>query len=93
MTWQRRLIELSVAGGTLTGCFVHDPIPCGNANPDPCICGRTADPEHSPQCIAEDACRADGHDWEFSLPNATGTGGAELDGHCDSILPDAGTHD
>jgi hypothetical protein len=86
MTWQRRLIELAVAGGTLAGCAQNNPnpIPCGNANPDPCICGRTPDPEHSPQCIAEDACTNASHQWNLDLPNATTDAGVQLEGHCDT---------
>jgi hypothetical protein len=89
MTWQRRLIELSVAGGTLAGCF-HDPIPCGNANPDPCICGRTPDPDHNPQCIAEKACTDEGGFWVFDGSNGTDAG--VVTGHCES-LADAAPHD
>jgi hypothetical protein len=101
MTWQRRLIELACAGGALTGCFyTHDPIPCGNANPDPCICGRS--PPGSEQCIAEQSCRDNGGEWVFlENPPASDAGGT-LWGHCETpgccdggidALPDAASHD
>jgi hypothetical protein len=64
MTWQRRILELVCAGGTYTalaGCPGGFPVPCGNANPDPCICGRN--PPDSPECRAETACQDEGGTW------------------------------
>jgi len=50
MSWKRRLVELSLAGGALScfpGCLQH----CCNANPDPCcVDSTTAD------CAAWNAC-------------------------------------
>jgi hypothetical protein len=86
MTWRRRLVELACAGGTLAGCWqrgYQDPrpgIPCGNANPDPCICGRS--PPDTPQCIAEQECEDDGGFWNIDIAE---TGSAVLDGEC--VLP------
>ena len=72
---------------TLTGCPI---LACGNANPDPCICGRTPDPDHSEQCIAEKTCRDNGGTWEFfGEPPATDAG-MTLMGHCDGYPKDAG---
>jgi hypothetical protein len=37
MSWKRRLIELTIAGGLLaSGCSDGPTIPVCNANPDPC---------------------------------------------------------
>jgi hypothetical protein len=85
MTWQRRLIELVCAGGTLSGCWQALPsgkhvIPCGNADPDPCICGRS--PPDSAQCIAEQECEDQGGFWNIDIAEA---GSAVLEGSC--VLP------
>jgi hypothetical protein len=85
MTWRRRLIELVCAGGTVTGCTDHAGIPCGNANPDPCVCDRT--PANAPQCVAEAACRAHGGSW-FGYPN--GDPGTQVTGSCLGYPLDAG---
>jgi hypothetical protein len=90
MSWQHRLAELALAGGALftqTGCPVV--VGCGNANPDPCICGRTPDPEHAPQCVAEKTCEDNGGYWEFGATPATDAG-TELNGHCEGFPKDAG---
>jgi hypothetical protein len=94
MSWQRRLMELACAGGTLAGCMAssnqQQMIPCGNANPDPCICNRTPDPEHSPQCIAEKICTDNGGDWIIVDPPPAGDAGGELWGFCNGYPKDAG---
>jgi hypothetical protein len=61
-------------------------IPCGNASPDPCICGRPdADPMLAAQCQAKTACEAAGGSWVSSYdPDA----GVQQPLHCE--LPDAG---
>src|SRR5215471_12466464 len=79
MDWKRRLRELIVAGGAL-GLGACTPstvaqdgggppgIPCGNANPDPCICGRPeADPDAAIACDQEKACQASGGTWIIYL--------------------------
>jgi hypothetical protein len=72
MSWRNRLQQMVLAGGALfagckdnvggTGGFPG--VPCGNASPDPCICGR---PEESAaafaECQSEKACNADGGIW------------------------------
>ncbi len=87
MEWRRRLVELVKAGGVIGGlsaCGVVGGIPCGNANPDPCICGRT--PADDPQCVAEKMCKDSGDYWAFDdMPN----GSDGLRGRCESSLPDA----
>ena len=73
MSWRRRLQEIALAGGAvaLGGCSIRvgepggPPIPCGNANPDPCICGRPeASPQAKMQCDDKMACEAAGGVWE-----------------------------
>ena len=102
MTWQRRLIELVCAGGALTAipaCGIPGGVPCGNANPDPCICGRM--PADSPTCKAEAACEHEGGYFDPFDPAPAGVdAGAGVQGHCvlpgddagvpDARLPDAG---
>jgi len=68
-------------------------IPCGNANPDPCICGR---PESSPQakmlCDDKMACEAAGGVWEpFVVVDPAvdaGVGGPYCHPPQDAGLPD-----
>ncbi len=79
MSWQQRLRELVCAGGVIAaaGCDRIGSVPCGNANPDPCICGRM--PQSTPQCVAEKACRDTGGSWDFE-PAPTDAG--NLEGSC-----------
>ncbi len=99
MSWQRRLLELACAGGALftqAGCPTPHQPPggCGNANPDPCICGR--EPEDSPQCVAERECAAYGGDWEFygaRIAPSTIDAGTQLWGRCVYPVLDAGVSD
>ena len=79
MNWQRRLVELVCAGGALAAC-THRGIPCGNADPDPCICGRS--PPDTPQCRAESQCEDDGGYWQIDLVQA---GSAGIEGEC--VIP------
>jgi hypothetical protein len=56
---------MTLAGGiaSVAGCGLPGlgGVPCGNANPDPCICGRpAADPYLKVQCDVKKACEADG---------------------------------
>ena len=67
---------------SLTGCPVFG-VPCGNANPDPCICNRS--PPDSPQCEAEDACQKQGGTWELFAESVTMDAGSGVEGHC--VLP------
>jgi hypothetical protein len=74
MSWQRRLMELALAGGavsTLAGC-PGIVVGCGNANPDPCICGRPErDPREKMACDEKKACEAAGGTWDpFAGPSA-----------------------
>lgn len=87
MSWQRRLIELAAAGGVLTastGCGGGN---CGNANPDPCICGRM--PASTDQCKVETSCHGDGGVWNAFSDAPTDAN--DIRGVC--YIPDAGTHD
>jgi hypothetical protein len=55
MSWKKRAVGIVLAGGTLgvAACSTsHEIGGCGNANPDPCICGR---PETS--AAAAEECR------------------------------------
>lgn len=74
MDWRR--FELGKAGqghrtcgGVLTAaaCVLGDEaIPCGNANGDPCICGRPqASAEEATLCSEEQACQAQGGTFEL----------------------------
>lgn len=72
MTWQSRLRDLIIAGGTLTtlacsggndanGADAGIGIPCGNANSDPCICGLPdSSPAYAELCTELNDCLADG---------------------------------
>jgi hypothetical protein len=87
MSWRKRLEAIALAGGSiaLSACFTGGP-PCGNANPDPCICGR---PDHDPtaraECDAETACKAAGGQWDDT--SGTLPDGGTTSPHCD--YPDA----
>ena len=106
MAWRGRLRDLILAGGAFaasSGCsgaslsggkdagqdvFIGGG--CGNASPDPCICGR---PEASAvaamECAGEIACQAQGGSWQ-PLSIAAPDGAIVSPPHC--ILPDdAGT--
>lgn len=74
--WRERLRLLMLAGGTLSAasCNPFTSIPCGNANPDPCICGRPDDdPSAAKECTAKKGCEAKGGVWigyTVTLPDA-----------------------
>jgi hypothetical protein len=82
MPWRHRLLELVCAGGavtSLTACPVFF-VPCGNANPDPCICNRN--PPDSPQCLAESDCEDKGGTWSLDVARLYGDAGTAIEGHC-----------
>jgi hypothetical protein len=105
----------TAADGTITAphCILADAsvsvipgIPCGNANSDPCICGRPeAGPDEAALCTQEQACRAAGGQFDpttFTAADGTVTGphciladgGALNDGSLnDGSLNDGSTHD
>lgn len=96
MSWRKRLEAIAMAGGAvsmLAGCPVLGGF-CGNANPDPCICGR---PDNNPQdkieCDAEKACQAMGGTYEPYQSTTLPDGGVHV-GSCyfpqDARPPDAG---
>lgn len=98
MGWRNRLRDLIVAGGALAigGCSSPLPggggmggslaLPCGNANPDPCICGRPdANAIAAMQCDQKRSCEADGGTW---TPSYSIVDGAQIEPHCDT--PDGG---
>jgi hypothetical protein len=89
MNWRRRLAELVAAGGALGGCNGGGGPPCGNANPDPCICDRS--PANSQQCVAERNCTAAGGSWEFFGSPLVDGSPEGLQGYC--VPRDAGVHD
>ncbi len=72
--------------GGLSGTAGTTPvIPCGNANPDPCICGRPdADATAAAKCALKTACLAAGGDWEpFVAPFCSVDLDAGVDGRSD----------
>ena len=94
MAWRNRLRDLILAGGALAvaGCSSSLPggggmagslaSPCGNANPDPCICGRPdANATAATQCDQKLSCEADGGTW---IPWYSSVDGAQVDPHCDA---------
>ena len=102
MTWRGRLRDLIVAGGAFaatSGCsgtplsvgkdagqdvFISGG--CGNADPDPCICGRPeASATAAMECEGEIACQAQGGAWQAY--NTQEPDGAIVSPHC--IFPDA----
>jgi hypothetical protein len=88
MSWRKRLQEIALAGGvvSLVGCGSGAagtdggvPIPCGNGNADPCICGRPeANAAAAALCADEMACEDRGGTWSPVL----GTGNIETS-HCE----------
>ena len=95
MTWERRLRELFIAGGAAAalGCSsstTDGNVPCGNANPDPCICGRPqSSPEEAALCDQETACKEAGGVFDPTTCGNCASDGGVLPPHCD--MPDAGT--
>jgi hypothetical protein len=100
MSWQRRLQEIALAGGAITlgSCSILGDdggfhAPCGNANPDPCICGRPErDPGAKILCDQKMACEAQGGTWTpFPAPAVTdaGTGATNCQLPQDGGVPDA----
>ncbi len=87
MGWKGRLRELVLAGGAfgLGACMSTEArpgIPCGNVNPDPCICGRpSSDPVLRMQCDQKHACEANGGVWDPFY--TTSVEGVTIDPHCE----------
>jgi hypothetical protein len=96
MTWERRILEFLLAGGTLAAaCTSSDGtgstggVPCGNANPDPCICGRPdSSAEYATQCNEKKACEAQG--GQFDPTTFLDSDGGVEPPHC---ILDAGSGD
>jgi len=80
VSWRERIRQITLAGGALSLASCGDPlglngVPCGNANPDPCICGQ---PENSAeakaQCNAKLAYQTAGGAWyPYSMIDSSGT--------------------
>jgi hypothetical protein len=97
MSWQNRLRQMVLAGGVVfAGCgdgkLENDagPFPgggCGNANPDPCICGRPeASAVSAASCEAQIQCVANGGVYNpYTFTDSTGTHPphCEMDGGTD----------
>lgn len=69
MNWRQRLIELTLAGGSVVAASCGGPISvvCGNGNPDPCICDRPLESaQAAEECNAKTACEAKGGTWQYS---------------------------
>jgi hypothetical protein len=100
MNWEKRLRDFVLAGGALsalacssTGSSNGPTIPCGNANPDPCICGRPeADPAQAALCNQQKACEAMGGVFYPSTCIHCAADGGTIDPHC-TLPSDAGTPD
>jgi hypothetical protein len=82
---------MTLAGGiaSLAGCGGGLPglggIPCGNANPDPCICGRpAADPYVKIECDVKKACEADGGTYTTFYADGAIHPQCEIDGGADA---------
>jgi hypothetical protein len=99
MSWQNRLRQMVLAGGVLVGgcgdgkLESADAAPfigggCGNANPDPCICGRPeASAVSAASCQAQMDCVASGGSYvPYTVTDSTGTHPphCEMDGGSDS---------
>ncbi len=90
MTWQKRLRDIALAGGAvaMSGCFGT---PCGNGNPDPCICGRPSESaENRAACDAQTACEASGGTFDPTAP-APADGGPDM--RCQLPGADGGSSD
>lgn len=94
MDWELRLKALLLAGGTMAalGCsdITNDGsggVPCGNANPDPCICGRpNASDAAAALCDEAKACQSQGGAFEPFTVNEPDGGVVTL-----NCAPDAGS--
>lgn len=59
-------MDLTLAGGAALTVACPLGVPCGNANPDPCICGRPdSDPSARAACDVEKSCQAKGLEFNF----------------------------
>lgn len=100
MNWQGRLRDLVLAGGAVaaTACSSSssapaDNVPCGNANPDPCICGRPdADAQQAALCKEETSCQAAGGVFDPSTCSNCAPDGGVVPPHC-TMPGDGGTVD
>lgn len=96
MSWQRRLVELLAAGGTLAASACNTGGsgggPCTNGGWDPCLCEHL--PASGPQCVEEKSCRDHGGYWTAHGgpldAGETTDAGVMLEGSC--YVPDAGTN-
>jgi hypothetical protein len=101
MSWSRRLQQMIMAGGvfSFSACGsshgANPPsFPCGNANADPCICGRAGNSPDAAQLC--DACLTNGGQW---LPATSTTqpglcaGGADAGGGADADAAGGGGAD
>jgi hypothetical protein len=106
VNWRDRLRQMTLAGGaiSLAACGggslpsqmgqagqTGSNFQCGNANPDPCICGRPdASQGARAQCDGEIACQAGGGVWNPTyMLDSTGT---TVPPHCEvdgGAAPDA----
>jgi len=89
MSWRQRLRQMTLAGGVLSAAScggngilgLGPSFPCGNANPDPCICGRpAADPEAKAECDIKTACEAKGGIYTLTFTDGGQQPTCETDG-------------
>ena len=91
-SWQERLRQMALAGGVLTAGCNNFGFPCGNANPDPCVCDRASSSSAAAEaCSEETACQKAGGVWQ------PGTGEWGTGGKCEhdsgTTSPDGSGHD
>lgn len=82
MDWKKRAREILLAGGTLSG-MACDGIPCGNANSDPCICGRPDESQAAQlACNQYRACTSDGGQWSSGGQTDVDGASVSVPSHC-----------
>ena len=97
MTWKDRIRQMALAGGalSLSACSSApgtNGIPCGNANPDPCICGRpNASPQAQAECSAKISCETAGGVWN-PVSVTDSTTGVTVPPHCERDGGDDGAN-
>src|SRR5690242_14309091 len=92
LSWQERLRQMILAGGVLAaGCEINR-FPCGNANPDPCICDRPSSSSGAAEaCSEKRTCEKAGGVWQSGMGEWGSGGTCEHD--AGTTLPDGSGSD